>query len=609
MKRLLLYCLLAAAALACTEEKSGEMILNGPMGERFDACMEQWVSQLPYTNPAMTQMYSSARRNGPHPHLMRWYGEFSGKYLTGAALCYTMCPRADVLKAVRSVVDDLGKYQDEDGYLGVWPDSDKLSGYRYDGARTWDLWSHYHNMLGLYYWYKITGDKLAEQIYLKAADCIYRHICTEGNDLADAGITSLAIGHIFAILYEEYGEQKYMDVADTVLKTFEAEKGVDYLRKSLEGVPLYKMPSKRWEGLHAVQMLPELYKITGEENYKTALSNIWRSIADYDRHNTGAFSTKERAYGDPFAEGPIETCCTIAWMALSLDMLELSDNPAVADELELSTWNAFLGAQHPSGRYICYSAPMEGEKKASYMDIGFQSMSGSPELNCCSANFPRGFGMIRQWAVKAEDKLLTINYYGPSTIKGRTPSGKKFTIRQEGGYPFSEDIRLKISGAVQGELRLRIPAWSASTEVTVDGRRVEQVIPGTYLTVKKARTIDIRFDMGAHLWKGAGKQEGRASVYCGPILMTCDQRLTEQWGGELPVFDPSSLQLESGGTPDGPFTPYIVASLEDADGNKLPLCDFASAGQLGTYYTTWIPVSGNAAARVSCFSTPELTGD
>ena len=96
----------------------------------------------------------------------------------------------------------------------------------------------------------------------------------------------------------------------------------------------------------------------------------------YDRHNTGGFSSAEHACGDPFDPRSIETCCVIAWMALSVDMLELSDDPQVADELELTTWNAFLGAQHPSGRWFTYDTPMVGERKASAHQIVFQALAG-----------------------------------------------------------------------------------------------------------------------------------------------------------------------------------------------------------------------------------------
>ncbi len=103
--------------------------------------------------------------------------------------------------------------------------------------------------------------------------------------------------------------------------------------------------------MHDLQGLVELWRITGEPKYREAFMHHWRSIARWDRHNTGGFSSGEQATGNAYSPAAMRTCCTIAWMAVSVDMLRLTGDPQVADELELTTFNAALGAQHPSGRW------------------------------------------------------------------------------------------------------------------------------------------------------------------------------------------------------------------------------------------------------------------
>jgi len=156
------------------------------------------------------------------------------------------------------------------------------------------------------------------------------------------------------------------------------ERAGDYFRAGLDGREFFQSPRPRWESLHDLQGLVELYRVTGDARYRQAFEHHWRSIARWDRRNTGGFSSGEQATGNPYAATAIETCCTVAWMALTLDMLRLTGEPRVADELEVATWNAAAGAQHPSGRWWTYNTPMDGAREASAHTIVFQSRAGTP---------------------------------------------------------------------------------------------------------------------------------------------------------------------------------------------------------------------------------------
>ena len=580
------------------------MELSGPIGERFDAGVKNWLIPAPYANPGMLQMYF--RRNLPHQEIMEWYGEFAGKWLTGAALCYAMKPDEDLRRAADYVTETLCKAQDEDGYLGVWPDDTKYLEARHRSGRfAWDLWSHYHNMLGLYYWNKVSGNEIARTVLIKAAD----GICNFFDDPAKSVVgdkTNTAIGHIFTLLYKETGNTRYLNMAEKVIECLKErgpyEEMGDFLRDGFLGIPFYQMKNNRWECLHVIQSLAEMYKITGDDSYKVAFKNIWESIRAYDRHNNGAFSSDEHGCGSPFHTGFIETCCDIAWMALSMDMLELTDDPAVADELEFTTLNAFLGCQHPSGRFFTYNTPMLGDRQASAHQIVFQSRAGSPELNCCSVNGARGFGMIGQWGVTVRSDTLTVNWYGASTTRRELQSGKTVTLVQEGDYPFGNKIsmRLKAKGGSHCCLRLRIPSWSAHTRVTRNGKEVQGVESGSYMVLPGVRTgehIAIEFDMSPHFWVGEEQFAGRASIYYGPIVLALDERYqSDAMTADTPVMDLSTLELSPIRQDDGVWPqPILQFSASDASGNRYLLCDFASAGSNGTSYTTWIPAGSPAA--------------
>jgi DUF1680 family protein len=223
---------------------------------------------------------------------------------------------------------------------------------------------------------------------------------------------NMAIVHGLGRLYRVTHEPRYWQMMRAIEKDW--ERAGDYLRTGLAGVEFFQSPRPRWESLHDLQGLVEFYRISGDDQYRAAFAHHWRSILRWDRRNTGGFSSGEQATGNPFAPTAIETCCTIAWMALSVDMLGLTADPRVADEVELSFYNAALGAQHPSGRWCTYNTPMDGVREASAHTIVFQSRAGTPELNCCSVNGPRGLGMLSEWAMMAgSNRDLYVNYFGP----------------------------------------------------------------------------------------------------------------------------------------------------------------------------------------------------
>jgi len=97
-------------------------------------------------------------------------------------------------------------------------------------------------------------------------------------------------------------------LAQEIEKDWETPPSGDYVRTAVAGKPFYATPKPRWESLHSVQAIAELYFLTGEEKYRKAYEQIWWSIVEGDRHNTGGFSSGEQATGNPYDPHAIETC-------------------------------------------------------------------------------------------------------------------------------------------------------------------------------------------------------------------------------------------------------------------------------------------------------------
>ena len=296
-------------------------------------------------------------------------------------------------------------------------------------------------------------------------------------------------------------------------------------------------------------------------------------------------------------------------------MLRLTGAAVVADEIELSTLNSVLGSQSPSGRWWTYNTPMDGVRKASHHDIVFQARPGSPELNCCSVNAPRGLGMVAEWAVGATPDGIALNYYGAGTITVPVAGGAALSLIQETRYPAAEDVtlRLELDAPAAFALRLRIPQWSEETRVAINGRAAERPPPGGYLVLSRrwesGDTVSLRFDFRPRIWIGEREAAGKVSVYRGPLLLAYDQRLNALGPDELPPVGREAirgLRLEPAAGPAGapaapggagqPPAPLVTARLA-AGRDELVLCDFASAGGGGGAYRSWLPFSDGGAPR------------
>ncbi|MFN8514719.1 MAG: glycoside hydrolase family 127 protein [Thermomicrobiales bacterium] len=576
--------------------KGARFSFGGPIGERLAANVRNWLLVAPAANPAMLQMLRDRDRT-PARELVPWAGEFAGKYLISGVQALRITPERRLRATLRAFVADLIACQDEDGYLGPFPRDRRMV-----GPKLWDLWGQYHCMLGLLLWYRETGDKRALAACRRCADYFCAYFLDGGRRVLEAGSEEMneSSAHIFALLYQETGEARYLELLRAIERDWEEPPSGDYVRAALAGRAFYQTPKPRWESLHSIQAIADVDLITGEERYRRAFEQMWWSIAEFDRHSTGGFTSGEQATGNPYDPGAIETCCTIAWMAMTIDQLRLTGDSRAADELEIATWNAVLGAQNADGRWWTYNTPMDGERRASAHDIVFQARAGSPELNCCSVNGPRGLGMLSEWAVMVAGDGLALNYYGPGTLAVPLASGNVVRLEQETAYPLAGRIVLRVTPdrAERFALRLRIPGWSRATAVALNGERQAGVWPGTYLMLERewraGDTLEIALDEAVWLWPGEREAAGKVALYQGPILLAYDPRFDAYDPTELPALDlacaPEALEVDSPAP-----RPLLLRRFATVGGGSIALCDFASAGAAGNRYVSWLPAPGLGA--------------
>ncbi len=381
--------------------KGLDIKLGGYLSARIEKA-RQWLIRLPQTNPGILRML----RDRPND-VVSWAGVFPGQYLSSAQRVWRLTHDDDLEEAIGAYVRELISCQADNGYLGPFEKS--MNSYL-------DLWGHYAMLRGLLVYYKDTGDANALKACMKIGDLVVDSFGPEGKPMPEASGANQSIVHAMTILYRETGEQRYLDFVNFIIyETWNNRSGAQFLRLGSERLDLNDFPLRRWESVHGLGALSEMYWLTGEEEYRHAFEQIWRTLVRTERHINGGFSTNEGLLGTPYNHGTIETCCTVAWLELSVDMLKLSGESRVADEIEWSTLNAALGSIPYDGSTSTYANQPDGLRQFGVLK---QGPPDGPDLNCCSTNANRALGMIGDWALMRDESGFVVNFYGPSTMRG-----------------------------------------------------------------------------------------------------------------------------------------------------------------------------------------------
>lgn len=593
--------------------------VGGVLGDRLHANRANWLRVAPVANPAMVTMFDHAR-TAPRPgawwdaergvwSYLPWSGEFVGKWLLSAVNDLRLSHDAQLRATVAIVVDQLRSIAAANaGYLGTYEGDDRIFG------ANWDVWNHYHCIYGLYEWYRYDGDARVLASCRQIADHVVERL-GHGSELPrlKEPAKNFALAHVLALLHRETGG--YRGIVDSFVRAWSevADGGryVDGFQSPSQTLWGLLHSEARWERLHSIQAVGELYRITGDEAHRTALVNAWDAIRRNDVHITGGCSSLELLTGNPYDPRMIETCGTVAWMALTVDVLRLTGAAAVADELERSLWNGLLGAQAPDGSWWTYDTPMGGidtsttpeigwsapfhgrppfvvERRPAVSDLGWQSRPGAWYLSCCAANGPRGLAGVSDWAVMVSRSGVVVNLYAPSQITAVGHDGVAVTVTQDTAFPTSGRIVLTVL-AGDGHPRsvgLRIPAWSPSSTVSVAGGPPQAVEPGYHEIVRswsEPTTVVLELDISTRRVAGASTPAGadpnsgsgaagRVAYFVGPLLLAYDEREQAVRADEVPALfrTPEVITVDPHPTPGFPVV--------RARSGSIVLRDFATAG-------------------------------
>jgi DUF1680 family protein len=543
-----------------------------------------------------------------------WQSEFWGKWVQSAIAAYDYNNDPELLEIIKNSVSKLLETQMPNGYIGNYSDKAAL--------QQWDIWGRKYTLLGLLAYYDLTADKNVLNASKRLAD----HLLTQvGPGISDIvltgnyrGMPSSSILEPLVYLYIKTREPRYLDFAKYIVSQWESDGGPKLISASLAGITVserFPHPSSWWSydnGQKAYEMMScydgllELYRITGESSYLKAVEMAVRNIIDEEINIAGSGSAFECWYkGAKYQTEPtyhtMETCVTMTWMKLCLNLLRITGNPEYADEIEKSTYNALLASMKYDGSEIAKYSPLSGVRHSGEEQCGMR-------INCCNANGPRAFMMLPRFAVMSSQNEIYLNLYGSSNYKIPLGSKNRVDITQVSGYPVTDEVEIIINPdkTESFTLALRIPAWSAKTNVEVNGVDQENVAAGNYLKISRLWQRGDKIIMKLDLSGRVISRNGYQALLRGPVVLARDTRFNDGYIYEAAVVKEQNGIVDIKPSPVRPadvwmsFTAPLVlgTDLEGdfRDPKEINFCDFGSAGNTwgeDSRYRVWIPLTLN----------------
>ena len=607
------------------------------------------------------------RRNSPHQD---WQGEHVGKFLHAATLAWQNSHDAALKTKLDRVVARLLKTQEADGYLGTYPENKRWT--------SWDVWCHKYALLGLLTYYQYTNGinnnsspdnhsargsnssgavaPPAAQTPLPAAQtptpapAVVLNACRRIGDLllrtfGDApgqrdinkagehvGMAPDSVLEAIVLLYRATDDPRYARFASYIVRHYDAPGGPAILTALEKTQSVRKVANaKAYEMTSNFNGILELYRVTGTRRYLDDMLTAWKDIVANRLYITGSASSYE-TYQDDFhlpneqKYNICETCVTVTWEQMNLELLRLTGEARFADQLERAVYNHLLGAQKPTGDDWSYYTPLEGHKP--YDNF----------TTCCHSSGPRGIALIPEFAMMTSEEGnneggnsgIVINLYNsgtatvtlthkadfpgtPGIVPGKRTVHDKITLKQTTRYPLDGEVKLTItpeSRSVKFPLRLRIPAWSSVLSLRVNGKiqPLEAPTPAShYLTLertwRKGDTVELRLDMPTKLVLGNHDDAGKAAITYGPLVLALDASLNPYAPLnriELATDNPTGFKLLPTPQTRSYLYPVFTATGHVVGQNattNLLLTPYADAGADGkSRYEVWIPLPGHAQA-------------
>ena len=474
-----------------------------------------------------------------------WQDAWLYKWIEMAVVSYAVTKDQDLEDQIDDLIATISKAQEDDGYISTNIQVRGEKRFQNPNKHEWYNMGHLLTAAALHH--RITGKTNFLDVAKKVCQYGFVMFREHNAEMAHFPINpSIIMGAVE--MYRETGNPQQLELAKMV---------IDIRGKYPNGSDNWqdKIPLREEKEVigHAVWYTylyagaADVYMETGDKSLLEALDRLWHDLIQNKLYVHGGacalyigkgvrkdgklyvsddvWESVGLPFQQPNAYGYNETCGQVGNFMWNYRMLNITGEARFAEIMENELYNGFLGSMGQDGKSFFYVNPLRWHAHEQLL-LGNSALKrgipGSENIGtCCPTNYSRTLVELQGMIYSKSENTFWIHHYGANTYDDGI-----IKLEQITQYPWEGKVELKIDQLpAEFTLKLRIPEWASGTEIKVNGKPIENISPGAYLSISsissKKNLIIIDFPMEPKLIVGNPKIEetlNQVAIKRGPVL-------------------------------------------------------------------------------------------
>lgn len=464
------------------------------LSKHVSATLPVCIDQIENQTGRIRNFENAAKGEGEHSGI---FFDDSDVYKALEGMAYSLInnPDPELEKKADEWIDKFAAAQQPDGYINTFYTLTGLD-KRWTNMDKHEMYCAGHMIEAGVAYYQATGKRKLLDVCIRMTD----HMMSQFGP----GKRHWVPGHeeielALVKLYQTTQEQKYLDFAYWLLE----ERGHGHGTMGDEGKwdPVYYqdiVPVRRLTDIsgHAVRCMylycgmADVAALKNDTGYIAAIDRLWDDVVHRNMYITGGIGSSRdnegftEDYDLPNLDAYCETCASVGMVLWNQRMNQLTGDSKYIDILERSLYNGALAGISLGGDRFFYVNPLESKG-----DHHRQEWYGCA---CCPSQLSRFLPSIGNYIYASSDDALWVNLYIGNT--GQIRIGETdILLTQETDYPWDGSVKLTISTSqpLEKEIRLRIPNWCKTYDLSINGKRINVSEKKGYAVIKDWKSQDV----------------------------------------------------------------------------------------------------------------------